>query len=149
MANYYGMTRSNYFHVTDAERLKAIISATHCDEDHLEVWSKTDEQGNEMYAFGGYSSIIGLPASFTNEQEEEDEDFDVMYDALVDELQKILVDGDAIIITEIGNEKLRYFNAYAYIITKHDCEFVELRNHSIETACRMLGNPKWDTRMEY
>lgn len=155
MANYYGMTRSNYFRVTDPDRLRKIIAATSTDEDSLELWTREDENGPQ-YAFGCYSSIIGLRASFDqdeNDRSENDDDDpyydDPDFDAFAEELRKIVAPDDAIIITEIGYEKLRYLNAYSVVITAKSTECVELRESCIDTAQRLLGNPNWDTRMEY
>ena len=157
MANYYGMTRSNYFRVTDPERLKKIIAATCMDEDSLELWSCESENG-PLYAFGGYGSICGLMPSFDHKAEDgpdneksgpEDDENEPDFDAFEEELRKIVAPDDAIIITEIGYEKLRYLTAYSIVITAKHSECVDLRESCIDTAQRLLGNPNWDTRMEY
>lgn len=54
-----------------------------------------------------------------------------------------------LIITEVGYEKLRYFNAYAVIITRNHVEVEDLRSQALSTAQTLLGDPKYDTRMEY
>ncbi len=149
MANYYGFTRTNYFRVTDAERLRKIVDNTHLGEDTLELFER--KVGDETwYGFGCYDSIEGLYPNWERADEyDEPEDADPSFDLFEDELQMILHPDDAIIITEVGYEKLRYLTAYSTIITAKGCEYVDLRNCAIDKAQELLGNPNWDTTMEY
>ena len=144
MANYISFTRSNYFRVTDPEAFKKIINRVITDEDSLELWERT-ENGMTYYAFGAYSSICGL----RHEAEDADNDGEFEVEAVYEALSKVVAPDDAIIITEIGYEKLRYLTAYAVVITREKTELVELREASIDVACSLLGNPNFDTRMEY
>ena len=142
MANYISFTRSNYFRVTDPEAFKKIINCVITDEDSLELWERT-ENGMTYYAFGAYSSICGL----RHEAEDADNDGEFEAEAVYEALSKVVAPDDAIIITEIGYEKLRYLTAYAVVITREKTELVELRETSIDVACSLLGNPNFDTRM--
>lgn len=144
MANYISFTRSNYFRVTDPEAFKKIINRVITDEDSLELWERT-ENGTTYYGFGAYSSICGL----RHEAEDVDNDGEFEVEAVYEALSKVVAPDDAIIITEIGYEKLRYLTAYAMVITREKTELVELREASIDAACSLLGNPNFDTRMEY
>lgn len=144
MANYISFTRSNYFRVTDPEAFKKIINCVITDEDSLELWERT-ENGMTYYAFGAYSSICGL----RHEAEDADNDGEFEAEAVYEALSKVVAPDDAIIITEIGYEKLRYLTAYAVVITREKTKLVELRETSIDVACSLLGNPNFDTRMEY
>lgn len=144
MANYISFTRSNYFRVTDPEAFKKIISRVITDEDSLELWERT-ENGTTYYGFGAYSSICGL----RHEAEDIDNDDEFEVEAVYEALTKVVAPDDAIIITEIGYEKLRYLTAYAVVITREKTELVELRETSIDVACSLLGIPNFDTRMEY
>ena len=144
MANYISFTRSNYFRVTDPEGFKKIINRVITAEDSLELWECT-ENGTTYYGFGAYSSICGL----RHEAEDADNDDEFEVEAVYDALSKVVAPDDAIIITEIGYEKLRYLTAYAMVITREKTELVELREDSIDAACSLLGNPNFDTRMEY
>ena len=114
------------------------------DEDSLELWERT-ENGMTYYAFGAYSSICGL----RHEAEDADNDGEFEVEAVYEALSKVVAPDDAIIITEIGYEKLRYLTAYVVVITREKTELVELREASIDVACILLGNPNFDTRMEY
>lgn len=135
MSNYESCTRTNYFTVSNEEKLKDIVEHIKWENGELDFLNKE----NGKWAFGGCGSICGLGSS-----DDEWEPNDV-YEAL----QKIIVPGDAIIITEIGHEKLGYLNAYSVIITCDEIEVEELRTRAILKACEMLNNPKYDTQMEY
>lgn len=153
MANYQGFTRTNYFRVTDAKRLKDIIAHTAVGEDRLELFTR--QIGDEtFYGFGCYDSISGLypnwdtPADAAS-ADEDDEDADAYFDLFEAELQKILAEDDAIIITEVGYEKLRYLTAYACVITKSSSACVGLQEAAVDKAKELLRNPGWDTTSEY
>lgn len=150
MANYYGMTRTNYFRVNNPEDLKKLIGRVVSDEGDIELWEDKDENGNRVFAFGGYSSIIGICPVDNNNDDGEDEDFEgAEYDLFIKELQKLIVDGDAIIITEVGHEKLRYLTAYSMIITKNDVQSIDLDRQSTRKASEMLDNPEYVTKTCY
>lgn len=162
MANYYGMTRTNYFHVNDPEGLEKLLKTkVVCSDETLELFEKTDENGKTMFAFGGYTSIDGVypsgrPANKNDydekkefDEEEGPEDDFPDYNLFVKELQKFLVDGEAIIITEVGHEKLCYLTAYATVITKDDCKSVDLERSAVNKARYMLGNQEYDPHACY
>lgn len=143
MAYYAGFTRSNYFRVTDPDAFKKIMDAVLTDEDGLELWERT-ENGITCYAFGAYSSICGLRS------EDEDDDGDEFEaEAVYEALTEVVAPDDAIIITEIGYEKLRYLTAYAVVVTRTEVEWVDLRSNALETARRLLRNPEFNPCMEY
>ena len=145
MANYYGITKTNYFHVNDPEGFKKLMRRVVSDEGDIDLWEDKDKDGNPVFAFGGYSSISGICPIENNNDDSEDEDYDEAdYDLFVSELQKLIVDGEAIIITEIGHEKLRYITAYSTVITKDGCEYVTLERRAAAKARDMLGNQKYN-----
>lgn len=142
MANYQGMTRTNYFRVTDAERLKDIVNRI--------IWDDCDDgffaERGEYYSFGNYGSIYGLRAPEDVDGENWAEDFaDIVYE----ELQKIVPEGSAIIITEIGNEKLRYLTAYSVVITSVSIRFVNLDEEAVFAAREELNDCGYMTEMMF
>ncbi len=150
MANYYGATRTNYFNVTDPEKLKDIVERINWD------WVSKPAffvEENGQFAFGAYSSICGLKpeadASAGKDLLEDEDDDGYEVEAVYEALQKIVAPGSAIIITEIGFEKLRYLTAFSVIITQEAIESEELRSQSLTLARKLLGNPAYDPRMEY
>ena len=150
MANYYGMTRTNCFKVTDPERLKKIINNVYCCEDAMELHERRDENGDTSYVFCGYGTIEGLTHDWETSNNEDREFIDdADFDIFTDELQKIVAPNDAIIITEIGNEQLRYLTAFSTVITKEGVYYIDLGHASVEVAKKSLNNPKWKTKMEY
>lgn len=152
MANYYGYTRTNHFSVTDPEKLKDIVDRIRWSEGDSPFFSEE----NGKYCFGAYDTIIGLSikkdraaqavdAEDDAYDEDEERDVDKVYDAL----QEIVAADDAIIITEVGYEKLRYLTAYSIIITKNDIASVDLGETAVQRAADILGNPNYQTLMEY
>ena len=146
MANYYGFTRTNYFRVTDEDRLRKIIRSCACGEDTLTLFENAEDGERTWFGFGCYDSIRGLDLS---DSADEDDYPDYDYDAFASALQKILCEGDAIIITEVGYEKLRYLTATAFIITKTDMQCLDLNIDAVKTAQEMLGDSSYNTIMEY
>ena len=102
MANYYGMVRTNYFHVKDEEQFRALMAKTAGDEDGIELWDdEQDKDGNQLFGFGVYGGIAGV----LNDDGEYDDD---SYDRFMDGLKECVADDDAILIFEAGHETLRY-----------------------------------------
>lgn len=147
MANYYCCTRTNYFGVTDPEKLKEIVGRILWDEGNLSFLAEADGR----WGFGAYGSICGLrpaePAPSNGDDEEEDSEWDA--DAVYVALQEIVAPGDAVIITEVGYEKLRYLVGSAIIVTRDSIETVNLQLASLDAARKLLHNPAFNTRMEY
>lgn len=67
----------------------------------------------------------------------------------MEESQKILLEDDAIIIINIGYEKMRYLTGDCDVITKNDIEYIDITTVALETACNMLQNPEFKTQMDY
>lgn len=146
MANYCCVYRTNYFKVKDNEKFKEFM--THVYAEDLEVFHKKDENGNELYGFGGYGGISGY---FNNENEYEDSDeaWDNAYDNFIDGLAKQVAENDAILLFEVGNEKLRYVVGSVAVITSKGYEYRDITNVGVEIAKQMLNNPNYDTQCAY
>lgn len=146
MANYCCVYRTNYFKVKDNGKFKEFM--THVYAEDLEVFNKKDENGNELYGFGGYGGISGY---FNNENEYEDSDeaWDNAYDNFIDGLAKQVAEDDAILLFEVGNEKLRYVVGSVVVITSKAYEYRDITNVGVEIAKQMLNNPNYDTQCSY
>lgn len=146
MANYCCVYRTNYFKVKDNEKFKEFM--THVYAEDLEVFHKKDENGNELYGFGGYGGISGY---FNNENEYEDSDeaWDNAYDNFIDGLAKQVAEDDAILLFEVGNEKLRYVVGSVAVITSKGYEYRDITNVGVEIAKQMLNNHNYDTQCTY
>lgn len=146
MANYYCTTRTNYFHVKDEQKFRDVIAKVECDEDQLEVWKEPDG----TFGFGAYASILGFPVQVEGVSEKDAQycqDYD--YEEFANALAECVADDDAIIITEVGNEKMRYVNGHAVVITSKEIRNINLEAQAIIAAQDMLNNKKWNTEMHY
>lgn len=151
MANYFGFTRTNYFSVTDEDKLRDIVNRI--------IWDSEDDgffkERDGMFAFGAYGSISGLRRAESENDCDSEEDYDEDCDdefeseAVYEALQALVSPDDAIIITEIGYENLRYLVGYAVVITSKAIETVELRTDAVNTARKLLNNPDFKPTMDY
>lgn len=64
------------------------------------------------------------------------------------ELQKILPDQEAMILMEVGNEKLRYVVGLVTIVTNKEIRFVNMEDVALKTAKSMIGED-FTTQMDY
>lgn len=147
MATDTTVTRTNYFKVTDISRFRDIMSKTHCDLE-LEVWEKEDGR----VGFGGYGSIIGFMKEI-NDPDDPDtleyESYDDSYDDFAKALQNVIAEGDACIIMEVGNCKLRSVYGDATIIAKDGIQYMNFREMAIGNARKILRDDGWDTETDY
>ena len=137
MANYCGITRTNYFRITDLNVFTDVINRMITDADEVHIFDR-EINGETYYGFGLYGTIYGLMAKDKTDADDPDEDeYD---DGLVHEaLQEVLRGGDAIVIEEIGSEKLRYLVGYATIITKEEIKGIDLQKAVTKEISGMLG----------
>ena len=140
MSNYYGVIRTNYFHVKDEEQFRALMAKTAGDEDGIELWDDViDVEDKQMFGFGVYGGISGI-------QNDDDEYDDESYDRFIDGLMECVAENDAILIFEAGHEKLRYVGGGVTIITAKGVEYINLEDNARTIVRELLGNEKWDTR---
>ena len=139
MANYYGTTLSNWFRVKDEDAFRKIFARIVSSDEPITLWERTDEKGTKIFSFGGYTSICGIEPEQTPRNDEESDPCDADYDEMVKELSSVVADDDAIILTEIGNEKLCYLVGAATIITAKDVELLNLGDLSCDVADKLLG----------
>lgn len=64
------------------------------------------------------------------------------------ELQKILPDQEAMILMEVGNEKLRYVVGLATIVTNKEIRFVNMEDVALKTVKSMIGED-FTTQIDY
>jgi len=145
MANYCCATRTNYFHVKDPVAFKEFMNRVCADEDAVDVWEEKDENGDTVFGFGCYGSILGVEPDGV----ENNEDFDYDYEEFIQGLSECVADDDAVIVMESGNEKLRYLVGSALIVTSTDNDYYEIEAVAAKRASEMLNNPSWKTRTNY
>lgn len=142
MADYFGVTRSNYFAVKDEEAFRRAIESCRSAVEKIKIFEKR-VNGQKVFGFGCYSQLIGIPS--TEDEDDCETDMDAFYDAL----QQVIADGHAVIITEVGFEKLNYLVGDCTIITHKEIYFFNLRDTALAKARDLLGNAKYTPRMEY
>lgn len=136
--NYHATFRTNYFRVTDEDKLRDIVSRLHCGNS-----AKLFENRKGFFGFGGDDSLSGLVPPEGNEDDEPS------IDQLVCELQEILPEDEAVIIMEAGHEGLRYVVGSVMVITRDNYDYAEIKDVGIKLAQEILKNPEWDTICEY
>lgn len=137
MANYECVSRTNYFHVKDAETFREFMDSVIADDLHL--WEEKDNDNNTVFAFGCEGTIYGI----------HDENDDSSLDLFFTELQKHIADNDAVILTESGHEKLKYVTGYATIITHTGMQTLGIETFALAKAKEMLDNPDFETKTDY
>ena len=138
MAKYNCVTRSSYFYVTDEfeyEKFRQHIVVRDSDE-RIEFWHKVGDKlksdsvydgKNMKHAFGGYTQILGYVEDI------EHYDHELMnpspdYNLFLQKLSEIVAPGSACIITEVGNNGLRFIGAKAEIVTHKNYRRLTLRD---------------------
>lgn len=145
MADYSGVFRSNYFRVTDVQKLKEIVSKMDTTYGSVELF----EDDAPYYGFGGDGDLLGIWPETENETQTDDEYLESDFDLMIQKLQEILVDDDAIIIMFSGNEKLCYVVGSAMVITKTESRFLNVKELAKDAARVILQDDTWDTICEY
>lgn len=142
MANYYATIRTNYFSVKDEVKFREIVDSCSA-EDTVHLFEVEQPNGSKLFGFGCYGSIYGIPPG--EDEDDDDNNLDAFYDAL----QEVLPEDEAIIITEIGNEKLRYLIGCCTVITHNGIQFIDVRDKAVGLARTMLQNDAYQTKMDY
>ena len=158
MADYESKSRTNYFPVTDESRLREIVDKCSSDGYCLLVQNAKDKTKFSIRISGAFNGL----SEPTDENCEECKNcscrdcgecelsgYDNAIEKLYEELQKILPAGEAVIMTEVGGEELRYLTGLSTIITKDDFQQLDLSDLSLKAARKMLLNRKFVTEMDY
>lgn len=117
------------------------MSCVYGADNSVELWEEQDTDGQTVFAFGSYGGISGL-------RDAPDID-EAGYDAFIHDLQQHIREDDAVIILEAGREKLCYLVGCAEIITCNDRECLDISDLAQHHAANMLGNPNWETSLDY
>ena len=138
MAKYNCVTRSSYFYVTDEfkyEKFRQHIVVRDSDE-RIEFWHKVGDKlksdsvydgKNMKHAFGGYTQILGYVEDIEHYDRELMNTFPD-YNLFLQKLSEIIAPGSACIITEVGNNGLRFIGAKADIVTHKNYRRLTLRD---------------------
>lgn len=135
MADYISLSRTNYFRVTDEAAYRAFYSCLRTENEALCDFT-TEKDGTIWHGFGMYGTIDD------NDSEDEIEDW-------LHKLQKLLPKDEAMILLEIGHEKLRYLVGEYTVVTSKVIEYGNIEDAAINTARRLLHDPSLTTKIEY
>lgn len=141
MANYHCAIRTNYFHVKDSELFRQFMSCVYGADGSIELWEEKDADGQATFAFGANGGISGLRDALDVDE--------AGYDVFIRGLQQHIREDDAVIILEVGREKLCYLVDSAEIITCNGLEQLDISDLAQHHAAIMLGNPNWETSLDY
>ena len=135
MSTYHSITRTNYFKVKDRETFLEFFQKVSTESGIPHLWSR-DNNGEIEYAFGSEGEFYyeGTPLH--------DSDF-------ATQMQKVIPENEAVVLEEIGNEKLRYLNASAIIITSNDCVRMDFLDVLIGKTKSILQDDSFACDMEY
>lgn len=142
MANYYATIRTNYFSVKDEAAFRELIQSVIA-EDEVYIFEEPQSDGSKKFGFGCYGTISGIYV------DSDDDRFEPDIDDFWNALQKLVCEDDAIIITELGSEKLRYLVGGSTVITSESIQFVDVWKESLEIARQLLNNPNYQTDFDY
>lgn len=146
MATYHCAIRTNYFHVKDPELFRQFMARVYGADGTVELWEEQDTSGQITFAFGSNGGISGLRNAAEDTLETANES---AYDEFVCGLQQHIQENDAVIILESGREKLCYLVGTAEIITSTSCDHLDISDLAQNHAASMLGNPAWQTKLDY
>ena len=133
MANYSATIRTNYFSVKDPTALRELIDSVEA-EDTVSLFMTKLPDGSMQYGFGCYGSLFGIQDSL---------------DAFYEALQELVCENDAILIFEVGYEKLRYVVGCCIVITSTKMQHIDIQQQALELAARLLNRPNYNTRLDY
>lgn len=141
MANYQTSLRTNLFHVVDEELFEAFMDNLIVDGDAIDILRSVDINGLPLYGFATHGTIIGSPFDFSGTIDVidgDETDDGAMYDAFILGLQELVDEDDAVIMLEIGNEKLNDVYAGVTIVTAQDTDYIDMREMATNNAIDML-----------
>lgn len=146
MSEYICTVRSNYFHVKDPALFRDFMGRVYGSGDKIFLWQEQDEEGKPVFGFGTHGAIAGLKNAEADDDDLLDES---AYEEFIQGLQEHVSEDDAVILMEVGHEKLCYVTGAATILTSSGQEYLSLAEMASNRAAEMLGNPDWSTQCDY
>lgn len=140
MANYCSAVRTNYFKIKDIDKFNSLCASLDGSDVKFEVTEKCGQN---------FASIWGFDITYRIKNSEDTDHVCDNIDEFFDKMKDIVADGDAMIWTEIGREKLKYLVGFVCIVTSEQVQFINLENIAIDKAKTMLNNENWETQNNY
>ena len=132
MANYCACARTNYFRVNDEEKYKELIKYL-VSNSEIEFLEK-EINGEKHFGFASYGCF--------DYEDTQIEEFN--FDIFLDEMQKLLPDGEVFVYMESGHEKIRYVTGIAIICTNKEIRTLSMQNWILEQAMNLTGRDIFD-----
>jgi hypothetical protein len=153
MANYIGKTRTNYFSVTSEEKFRKIMASCWGTNEVI-VFDEKQEDDSIKFGFLCNGSIEGFPlcddgCDSCNPSNCRNHDADYSFDDFCKALQEILPKNEAIIITEVGSEAMRYLLGNCTVITHDACRCINIKHEAIKLAASMMDSCEFTTQMDF
>lgn len=154
MANAATKARTNYVEITDFYKFRDILSRCIVDDgETIHIMTHECDDGKTKYGFYCEANICGMRAPDEECSVKSCEtcdnyyecEVDCDYDAFLKELQQVIAPGDALIVTTLCYEKIKYLQSYAEIITAKSITYLTLSSLALAKAREELGNKNWIT----
>jgi hypothetical protein len=116
VANWYGTARSNHVRLKDPQAVRLLLAAR---APEVELHESCSDPGRFAFLVGGLSDNGGWPGvcPLTADGKEEDDADPIGFDDLIAEH---LVEGEVLILMEVGAEKRRYVTGRAHALRVKD-----------------------------
>ncbi len=137
MGQYETSARSFQFKVTDEARLKELVAGLGCDDDDVQL-DVEQADGVNAYRLRARGSIEIDPESGVYSDYDPD-DYDHRLMPFVQELQKILPEGEGFVYMESYFDGTASVGAYALVATRDAVEDFDMEDHSIDILNKLLG----------
>ncbi|MHB8742801.1 MAG: hypothetical protein ACYC9L_06700 [Sulfuricaulis sp.] len=133
MADWYGSSRSNYFHVKDADVFRKAMANF-----DVEVWDNKEDPA--LFGLGCGECSDGMWPSWDCDT---DEEFD-----FIDKVWPHLADGEVAVFQTIGSERMRYLTGFATAVN-HTGERVDVSIEDIYEKAEQAFQTKVKTKSTY
>ena len=148
------ITRTNFFRVTDKASFYKLMEKVHVTDDgELCIWEL--EKDPSKVAFGCYGEIVGFMKAYPDiELPGMDKPvtiydvYDDGYDDFLKELQELLPEQEACLITDISHTKLQSVHAHIATVTKHSISYEGIWDTAVQKVRDQFDICNWDTQVE-
>ena len=145
MSVFNCVSRTNHFHVKDVDAFCAFMKRVQGEDCTVDLFMEQDADGKPVFCFGSYGYILGV--TDCGASPESPDFYDVAYEYMLTELQRHVADGDAIVLIEVGHEKLNFVRSAAVVITSSSVAQLDFMTAITELCRGRLGSDSWELQM--
>ena len=147
--NYYGTSRTNYFHVTDEAKFAELMAGLDGGEGEIEDFTEKDKDGRLLHGFGCHNGNV----EFYPRDKDGELDFEnPSFDTFLNEIQAILPPDECFVFMESGAEGLRYVAGVTTIVTPTEIKTFDIRTMTMNYVAQHFkekGIEPQPLRLEY